>query len=458
MVGQRVQALGPHVLVHVPVAQSGVVVAAAAEPAVVEHEPLDAGLGGRVRQGTQPGQVVPEVDGLPGVEGDRAGAARVVRPCAQRPVEAGGQRVKAVAVRGVQPGGGVRRAGAQAHLPGQQRLAAGEQRGAFGGALGQRTMVAAPGGVHGPDLAATETEAGFSCGVQQGGVEPGTAATAVAQVGAEGERVALRAAFAQVTSGQVEQFGGAGGHGEGEEQAVHGVRGQPAVTGVGERGAQPQQSGVGQLRLDAQREAGLRICSLDGQAPGGVFQAVHGERGGEVCAVAVAGQARGAGPAGRRLGEQGEWHRVVRGAGGVLCRSAAASAARVSASRAPRSSPQCSTRGSAVPVQSRTRLTPPALRWATDARGGAASSAVGHRVSLLGNAHQATAWRRTTPASTRGSRPPPTCRRGRGPERPRRPSRLHDGDAIGAGYPLSAATTVPLTGRLAPTGTGLDPA
>jgi hypothetical protein len=46
MVDERVQAVGPHVRVHVPVAEPRVVVAPAAEPAVVEHESLDADLCG----------------------------------------------------------------------------------------------------------------------------------------------------------------------------------------------------------------------------------------------------------------------------------------------------------------------------------------------------------------------------------------------------------------------------
>ena len=79
VVDQRVQPVGPDVLVDVPVAEPGGVVAAVAEPAVVEHEPLDAELGGRVGQRRQPVEAVVEVDGLPRVEHDRARPPRMAR-------------------------------------------------------------------------------------------------------------------------------------------------------------------------------------------------------------------------------------------------------------------------------------------------------------------------------------------------------------------------------------------
>ena len=71
MVGERVQALGPGLVGDDPVAEPGGVVAAVAEPAVVEDVALDADAGGLVGEGEQGGQRVVEVDGLPDVEGDR---------------------------------------------------------------------------------------------------------------------------------------------------------------------------------------------------------------------------------------------------------------------------------------------------------------------------------------------------------------------------------------------------
>jgi hypothetical protein len=72
---QRVEAVGPDVGGDVPVAQPGGVVAAAAGPAVVEHEPLHPEAGGHLGQVGQPVQAVVEVDGLPGVEHHRSGGA-----------------------------------------------------------------------------------------------------------------------------------------------------------------------------------------------------------------------------------------------------------------------------------------------------------------------------------------------------------------------------------------------
>ena len=69
------------------------------EPAVVEHVALDADLRREQGQLGEPAEVVVEVNGLPGVEHDRAGPARVVRAGAQVGVEAGGDGVEPHAVR-----------------------------------------------------------------------------------------------------------------------------------------------------------------------------------------------------------------------------------------------------------------------------------------------------------------------------------------------------------------------
>ena len=87
---QRREPVGPERFVHVPVAQAGVVVAAPAEPAVVEHKTLDAQFGGGIRQFDQRGQVVVEVDRFPGVEDHRAGLAGAGGRCrGQHVVRAG---------------------------------------------------------------------------------------------------------------------------------------------------------------------------------------------------------------------------------------------------------------------------------------------------------------------------------------------------------------------------------
>ena len=72
MVDERVQAVGPHLGRDLPVAQATGVVPATAEPAVVEHEPLDADRCRRVGQPPEVVEVGVEVDRLPGVEHEGA--------------------------------------------------------------------------------------------------------------------------------------------------------------------------------------------------------------------------------------------------------------------------------------------------------------------------------------------------------------------------------------------------
>jgi hypothetical protein len=73
-------------------------VVAAAEPAVVQHEALDAHVGGGIGQRHQVGQAVVEVQAFPGVQVHRPRlhrATRPVQPAAQFGVEIGGQPVQA---------------------------------------------------------------------------------------------------------------------------------------------------------------------------------------------------------------------------------------------------------------------------------------------------------------------------------------------------------------------------
>ena len=77
MVGERAEAVGVLALVDVPVAERARVVVAAAEPAVVEDEALDADRRGGVGEPLQLGDVVVEVDRLPRVEQHLARRARV---------------------------------------------------------------------------------------------------------------------------------------------------------------------------------------------------------------------------------------------------------------------------------------------------------------------------------------------------------------------------------------------
>ena len=87
------QAGGPALGIDCPVAEGAAVVGAAVEPAVVEHEALDAEVGGRVDERQQPRELVIEVDGLPGVEHDRPMRRRA--QCAHEGVEPRAQAVEA---------------------------------------------------------------------------------------------------------------------------------------------------------------------------------------------------------------------------------------------------------------------------------------------------------------------------------------------------------------------------
>ena len=89
-VDERVQPVGPDLGRHHPVAEARAVVAAGAEPAVVEHEALDADLGRAVGEVEQPVAVVVEVDRLPHVQRDRALGRDRPRPGPQVAVEAAG--------------------------------------------------------------------------------------------------------------------------------------------------------------------------------------------------------------------------------------------------------------------------------------------------------------------------------------------------------------------------------
>ncbi len=252
-VDERVQAVRPHVFVDVPVAEPGGVVAAVPEPAVVEHVALDADLRREPGQLCEPAEVVVEVDGLPGVEHDRAGPARVVRAGAQVGVEAGGDGVEPHAVRPVHPRPGVGLPLRQHDLSGEKQLTAAEHGEPVGEALGVRHVVAAPRHVHRPDLALAGVEAARARGEDQRGVRAGTAAAVLPRVHADDEGQALRRPLAAPPAGEVEQLGRDGRHRQRERQAVDLVG---ALGGRGDRRALPCQTGRQELELDHEGEAG----------------------------------------------------------------------------------------------------------------------------------------------------------------------------------------------------------
>src|SRR5215207_7638786 len=74
------RAAGPDRRIDGPVAEGTAVVATAEEPAVVEHEALDAHAGGGVDEGLELLERLVEVDRLPRVEDDRPRSAGDRRP------------------------------------------------------------------------------------------------------------------------------------------------------------------------------------------------------------------------------------------------------------------------------------------------------------------------------------------------------------------------------------------
>ncbi len=309
VVGQRAEALGPHLVRHVPVAQAAAVVAARAEPAVVQDEPLGADRRRRVGQAAQAGEVMVEVDGFPGVDDHRPGSGGVVRAGAQVAVEAGRDLVQPVAVRAVLPGGGVGGAGGEQDLAGQQEFARAEQRDGVEGAFGEGAVVAGPGGVHGPDAPGTVAEAGGAGREQVRRVVSGAAGAVLAHAQAVGERCALRAAFAEVMAREVEEFRRVRRHRQGQVHRVEGERGGAAV---GHRGALAHQALRGEFDGEFQTEAGGRVLRLHQEPGAAVRSAVllpgagDAEGRGEVRAAAVADQAGGAQPAGGLLRQDGD--------------------------------------------------------------------------------------------------------------------------------------------------------
>jgi len=257
LVDQGVQAVGPDVLGDPPVAQSGEVVAAGTEPAVVEDVALDADCRGLLGQLDQRLEAVVEVDRLPHVDRDRTLRRRMTWSGPQVPVEPACDLVQPGAVGAVQPRRGVGLALAQGDLAGQQQLAPADHLLARRQPFGVVGVIAAPAEVDPPHLALGEGERGRARVEHGRRVGTGPPLATLAQVHPHREVPALGGALPAPPAGEVEQFAGHHGHRVGDHQVVEGVR-------LGR--------GVGQPRLGAQHSAG---GELDRQAEGQVRNLVH---------------------------------------------------------------------------------------------------------------------------------------------------------------------------------------
>ncbi len=158
VVDERVEAVRPHLRRDDPVAEPGSIVAPRAEPAVVEHEPLDPELGGPVGEVDELRFVVVEVHRLPDVERDRPVGRDRAGTGSQVFVEAPRDLVEADAERAVDPRAGVALAAVEPNLAGQQQLAAAEHALTGEDPLGGVDVVAAERGVDGVHVAPCEAE------------------------------------------------------------------------------------------------------------------------------------------------------------------------------------------------------------------------------------------------------------------------------------------------------------
>ena len=320
-VDQGAETARPDVGRHLPVTEPGTVVASGAEPAVVQDVTLDPQLGGAFGQRQQLLQVVVEIDRLPDVQRHRPIHVRMLRTASQVTVEPSRDRVQADAVAAVDPRRGVALAVGQDNLAGQQQLTAAQHLDAIEEPFGVVGVIAAPSGVHRPDLTLGEPEPRHTQMQQGGGLGARAAFASLAQVGTDRQFGALRHPLFAPPAGEVEKLTGLAWHREGEYQildliAVH--------TGVRHRGIATQHSADQQFQGDLQLETGVRVGRVHLQQPPGTDCSRLGADRYAVQQYAIADEARrpvstGPGsaqagstdPTGPRLGDDGQPDQLV---------------------------------------------------------------------------------------------------------------------------------------------------
>jgi hypothetical protein len=213
------------------------VVATAAEPAVIENVALHAECGGALGKVEKPLEVVVEVDRLPDVECDGAVGGRMRGTGAQVVMEAVCHAVQPLAIAAIEPRRRVRLAPGELHLPRQQQLAAADDLLAGEDALSVVRVVTAPAGVHGPHLTPGEPEARHP-DVQHGGrVWTGASLPPFPEMGAHGEVSSLWSPLLAPAAREVENFAADLRNGQGEDAVVHLVH---LVGGVREARLNPE--------------------------------------------------------------------------------------------------------------------------------------------------------------------------------------------------------------------------
>ena len=168
-VDQCPETAGPHVIVHVPIAQARAVVATIAEPAIVQDKSLNpdsARVGGQVEKIVQ---LVIKVDGFPGIEYDGSRRARVSRPRADVRMECASDAINPVGGEcRVGVWGGVLLTTGELHFAGSKELGVADAGGTNLCALDERRVVTAEAEVGRPHSTAAVVEPGRADGGQDG--------------------------------------------------------------------------------------------------------------------------------------------------------------------------------------------------------------------------------------------------------------------------------------------------
>ena len=253
---QRVQTLGPHGRVDRPVTETRAVVPTAAEPAVVQDEPLRPDLGGPVGEVPQLVEVVVEVHRLPRVHHHRPRRPRARRALPEPAVQSRTHPVETGPGPGAEEKGRVvGLARRQDDLARSEQLAASEECLPLRCPLGVGHVVTAPGDVHAPHRAAAEAEGRRPGHHHQGRVVAGATVTPGPLPGALVEGATLRCPLPGPPPRQVEDLHRLRGDGQHVAHRADEVRRTPGVLEPGPAGhhavpVERDHPGHGQPRLD----------------------------------------------------------------------------------------------------------------------------------------------------------------------------------------------------------------
>ena len=235
------------------------VVGSSGEPAVVEHEPLDADLSRCIGEPREGLLVLLEVDRLPGVQDDGSSTALQVRERTHVTVQARAQPVEPrVRPAAQHPRCGEGLARTQHHLAGTEQLPTAEDAMPLGQPLGEAHVVAAPRHVQPPDLTGAEREPRRTDDHEQGGIMAGPAVPSCATPRPLLPWHPLGGPLAAPPSGEIEQLAGPRGYRQRRQQVGYHVA---AVARVGERVVEGDHPCLDQGDATPHLQAGLRVVA-----------------------------------------------------------------------------------------------------------------------------------------------------------------------------------------------------